>query len=141
MVTRELYETMVQEVSGLMASFVEAAGGNLDGIHMLGTSGTVTTVAGVHLDLPRYDRRRVDGLWMDNDEITKVVDRLIDMTYEQRAANPASAMNAPTSCSPAVPFSKRSAAHSRVRACASPDRGLREGILVEMMRADGAWGH
>ena len=34
------------------------------GIHMLGTSGTVTTLAGVHLDLPRYDRRRVDGTWL-----------------------------------------------------------------------------
>ena len=34
------------------------------GIHMLGTSGTVTTLAGVHLGLARYDRRRVDGLWL-----------------------------------------------------------------------------
>ena len=33
--------------------------------HLLGTSGTVTTLAGVHLGLERYDRRRVDGLWMD----------------------------------------------------------------------------
>ena len=34
---------------------------------MLGTSGTVTTIAGVYLDLPRYDRRRVDGCWMSDD--------------------------------------------------------------------------
>ena len=34
-------------------------------VHMLGTSGTVTTLAGVHLELPRYDRRHVDGLWLD----------------------------------------------------------------------------
>jgi exopolyphosphatase/guanosine-5'-triphosphate,3'-diphosphate pyrophosphatase len=139
-VTRELYETMVQEVSGLMAPFVETAGGNLDGIHMLGTSGTVTTVAGVHLDLPRYDRRRVDGLWMDNDEITRVVDLLIDMTYEQRAANPcigaerADLVLAGCAILEAI---RRAFPCPRLRVA---DRGLREGILVELMRADGAWG-
>ena len=37
-------------------------------MHLLGTSGTVTTLAGVHLDLPRYDRRRVDGIWMSDAE-------------------------------------------------------------------------
>ena len=34
---------------------------NCDGVHLLGTSGTVTTIAGIHLNLARYDRRRVDG--------------------------------------------------------------------------------
>jgi exopolyphosphatase/guanosine-5'-triphosphate,3'-diphosphate pyrophosphatase len=140
-ITRELYETMVQEVSGLMAPFVETAGGNLDGIHMLGTSGTVTTVAGVHLDLPRYDRRRVDGLWMDNDEITRVVDLLMDMTYEQRAANPcignerADLVLAGCAILEAI---RRAFPCPRLRVA---DRGLREGILVELMRADGAWGN
>jgi exopolyphosphatase/guanosine-5'-triphosphate,3'-diphosphate pyrophosphatase len=38
-------------------------------LHFLGTSGTVTTLAGVHLDLPRYDRRHIDGLWMDDHQI------------------------------------------------------------------------
>ncbi len=37
---------------------------DLDGFHMLGTSGTVTTIAGVFLRLRRYDRRRVDGCWL-----------------------------------------------------------------------------
>ena len=36
-------------------------------MHLLGTSGTVTTIAGVHLELQRYDRRRVDGCWMTDD--------------------------------------------------------------------------
>ena len=42
---------------------------------LLGTSGTVTTLAGVHLDLPRYDRRRVDGLWMDEADIEVMMTR------------------------------------------------------------------
>ena len=64
-VTRELFETMVEEVAGLCRRLrCREHGDGLDGLHLLGTSGTVTTIAGVHLDLPRYDRRRVDGCWM-----------------------------------------------------------------------------
>ena len=48
----------------------------------------MTTVGGIHLGLPRYDRRRVDGLWMRDDESRRVLDRLIDMRFDQRAANP-----------------------------------------------------
>ena len=59
----------------------------IDRMHLLGTSGTVTTIAGVHLDLKRYDRRRVDGCWMTDAEATEVVDRLIAMSYEERVAN------------------------------------------------------
>ena len=36
-------------------------------IHLLGTSGTVTTIAGVQMGLARYDRSRVDGCWLDSD--------------------------------------------------------------------------
>jgi exopolyphosphatase/guanosine-5'-triphosphate,3'-diphosphate pyrophosphatase len=140
-VTRELYETMVDEVGVLLAPFIAQAGSDINGLHMLGTSGTVTTVAGVHLDLPRYDRRRVDGLWMDHGEITRVVDRLIEMTYEQRAANPcignerADLVLAGCAILEAI---RRAFPCPRLRVA---DRGLREGILVEMMRADGAWGN
>jgi len=40
-------------------------------LHMLGTSGTVTTIAGVHLDLRRYERRRVDGCWLNDDQVRR----------------------------------------------------------------------
>ncbi len=55
--------------------------------HLLGTSGTVTTIAGVHLNLPRYDRRAVDGLWLDRQEVDVAVARLRAMSYAERAAN------------------------------------------------------
>ena len=58
-----------------------------EGFQIIGTSGTVTTVAGIHLDLPRYDRRRVDGLWMSADQADDAIDRLRAMDYHQRAAN------------------------------------------------------
>src|SRR5690606_10293530 len=58
------------------------------GFHLLGTSGTVTTLAGVHLGLERYDRRRVDGLWMDNDNVDAMIARLLSWDFEARVANP-----------------------------------------------------
>lgn len=44
--------------------------------HMVGTSGTVTSLAGVHLNLVRYDRNQVDGLWISSDEARAACDRL-----------------------------------------------------------------
>jgi exopolyphosphatase/guanosine-5'-triphosphate,3'-diphosphate pyrophosphatase len=141
-VNREIYEAMVNEVSGYIAPFVAANGAPaVDRMHLLGTSGTVTTIAGVHLDLKRYDRRRVDGCWMTDLEATAVVDRLIAMTYEERVANAcigaerADLVLAGCAILDAI---RREFPCRRVRVA---DRGLREGMLVQMMRADGVWGH
>src|SRR5690606_17777465 len=57
-------------------------------IHLLGTSGTVTTLAGVHLGLERYDRRQVDGIWMDEADVTAMIDRLVGTDYAGRVAHP-----------------------------------------------------
>jgi exopolyphosphatase/guanosine-5'-triphosphate,3'-diphosphate pyrophosphatase len=140
-VTADLFEKMVGEVSGYLAEFVGANGGNLDGVHLLGTSGTVTTIAGVHLDLPRYDRKRIDGCWLSDTEISGVVDRLIGMNYDERVASPcigserADLVLAGCAILEAI---RRAFPCPRLRVA---DRGLREGMLVELMRADGAWGN
>jgi exopolyphosphatase / guanosine-5'-triphosphate,3'-diphosphate pyrophosphatase len=138
-VTRELFETMVVEVGEELAGFAAAYGHDLGNFHLLGTSGTVTTIAGVHLDLLRYDRRRVDGCWLTESEVTAVVDRLAGMSYEQRVANPcigverADLVLAGCAILEAI---RRAFPCRRLRVA---DRGLREGMLVQMMRADGAW--
>ena len=129
------------EVSGHLAPFVAAAGPSaIDRMHLLGTSGTVTTIAGVHLDLKRYDRRRVDGCWMSDVEASGVVERLIAMSYEERAASPciggerADLVLAGCAILEAI---RREYPCRRLRVA---DRGLREGMLVQMMRADRVWG-
>ena len=55
---------------------------------LLGTSGTVTTLASVHLGLPSYDRRQVDGLVMPAAAMRDVCTRLAGMTVPDRAALP-----------------------------------------------------
>src|SRR5213080_4998652 len=68
-VIREIYAAMIAEVAALVDGFVAEHGGlKGDHVHLLGTSGTVTTIAGVHLELPRYERRRVDACWMTDHE-------------------------------------------------------------------------
>ena len=81
-VDRALFELMVTRRSpATLAPFTAMHDGHsVDGAHMLGTSGTVTTIAGIHLNLPRYDRRRVDGCWLHDGEVTRVIDRLLGMT-------------------------------------------------------------
>jgi exopolyphosphatase/guanosine-5'-triphosphate,3'-diphosphate pyrophosphatase len=139
-VTHELYETMIEEVAALFDRFVAEHGNTpVDRIHLLGTSGTVTTIAGVHLELKRYDRRRVDGCWMDAGQVTQVIERLLAMTYDDRVANAcigserADLVLAGCAILDAI---RRAFPCPRLRVA---DRGLREGMLVQMMREDGAW--
>jgi exopolyphosphatase/guanosine-5'-triphosphate,3'-diphosphate pyrophosphatase len=107
---------------------------------MLGTSGTVTTIAGVHLNLARYDRSRVDGCWLDEADINAVMERLLSMSYQDRVASPcigserADLVLAGCAILEAI---RRAFPCQRLRVA---DRGLREGMLVELMRQDGVWG-
>ena len=59
-----------EEVARFVEKFAADYPCDRDGFHMLGTSGTVTTIAGVFLRLKRYDRRRVDGCWLSDEEIS-----------------------------------------------------------------------
>src|SRR5467141_3981626 len=86
-VTPQSYALMVQEVAQYVAPFATEHGDDLAGLHLLGTSGTVTTLAGVHLNLVRYDRRRIDGVWLSDADITEVIARLLAMSYQERAGN------------------------------------------------------
>jgi exopolyphosphatase/guanosine-5'-triphosphate,3'-diphosphate pyrophosphatase len=137
-VTPESYARMEQEVARYIAPFAEEHGGDLSGMHLLGTSGTVTTLAGIHLNLLRYDRRRIDGIWMDDSEISAVVSRLLAMSYEERADNNCISLERAdlvlAGCA-ILDAIRRAFPLPRLRVA---DRGLREGMLVEMMREDGA---
>src|SRR6266536_68784 len=79
-VTPESYAKMVDEVAQYVAPFEAEHGADLRDMHMLGTSGTVTTLAGIHLNLARYDRRRIDGIWMNDADISATVTRLLGMS-------------------------------------------------------------
>jgi len=108
--------------------------------HLLGTSGTVTTIAGVQLGLPRYDRSRVDGCWLNSADIGKVTGDLLSFTYEQRAANPCIGRERAdlvlAGCA-ILEEIRLAFPAERIRVA---DRGLREGILTQLMKQDGTYG-
>jgi exopolyphosphatase/guanosine-5'-triphosphate,3'-diphosphate pyrophosphatase len=137
-VTRESYARMVAEVAQHIAPFAAEHGTDLHDMHLLGTSGTVTTLAGVYLNLVRYDRRRIDGIWMNNSDVTAVIEKLLGMSYQERVNNNCISVERAdlvlAGC--AILDAIRDAFPvPRLRVA---DRGLREGMLVEMMREDGA---
>ena len=137
-VSGAMFEAMTDHAARELASFVAMADGERRGrhFHLLGTSGTVTTIAGVFLGLARYDRRRVDGLWMSSGEVDHAVANLRKMTYEERAANAcighgrADLVLAGCAILEAI---RRAFPAERVRIA---DRGLREGMLIQLIRAD-----
>jgi exopolyphosphatase/guanosine-5'-triphosphate,3'-diphosphate pyrophosphatase len=137
----EWYEALVErlaegvarigDVQHLRAAFAEGRG------HVIGTSGTVTSLAGVHLDLARYSRARVDGMWFDVGDCRAAIARLLSQTREQRAANPCigkdradlvviggAILDAVLRVWPAP----------RIRVA---DRGLREGVLMRLAARHG----
>ena len=131
------YREMVDAVKAPIAAF--SAPERLRGLfrtgrtHLIGTSGAITSLAGLHLGLTRYERSKVDGLWMTRAECEAVRTRLSQLTPAQRAAQPcigpdrADLVLAGAAILEAV---QESWPCERVRVA---DRGLREGMLLSLM--------
>ncbi len=140
-VSPDCFGAMVRHVEAELSPFAARvkAEHRCGRFHLLGTSGTVTTVAGVFLGLPRYDRRRVDGLWMDRADVDDAVGRVRSMPFEARVANgcigPDRADLVLGGCA-ILEALRRTFPSERLRVA---DRGLREGILIQMMSRDGVW--
>ncbi len=142
-VTPSVFEDMVADVTTMLQQFegrnVLAHSVGSRRFHLLGTSGTVTTLAGVHLNLRRYDRRRVDGAWLSNREVDAMIKKILHMSFEDRVNNPcigadrADLVLAGCAILEAI---RRFWPAPRLRVA---DRGLREGLLTEMMAEDGVW--
>lgn len=139
----ETYEGMVAEVGRMLEPFDRAhaiserffAGGDKSARHvqMLGTSGTVTTIAGVLLDLPRYDRNRVDGCWLEGGAVQEASRRLAAMSVEERGQHPCVGPDRAdlvvAGCAIFEAIHRRWRA-GRIRVA---DRGVREGVLYGLM--------
>ena len=133
------YEHMCKVVRDAFAPFAERVRNSgtdfsrMRTLRMLGTSGTVTTLASLHLDLPQYDRRAVDGLIVPSQAMRDICSRLSSLSVQQRRE---------------VPCIGRERADLVVAGCAIleaildiwpadrlgvADRGIREGILRSLM--------
>ena len=108
-----------------------------EGFQIVGTSGTVTTVAASHLGLRRYDRNKVDGLRMTSDQIDTVIRSYLEMGPDGRRADPRIGRDRQ-----ALIMSGAAILQALLRVWPTDrmtvaDRGLREGLLYAQMSADG----
>ncbi len=101
--------------------------------HLIGTSGTVTSLAGVHLGLERYDRNKVDGAWVSRDDALAAARRLQAMCHAERAAEPCIGRERAdlvlAGCA-ILEVVSQAWPSDRLRVA---DRGLREGLLMTLM--------
>jgi exopolyphosphatase/guanosine-5'-triphosphate,3'-diphosphate pyrophosphatase len=131
------YERMRERTRRSFDLFAATLPKDRDGIRLLGTSGTVTTLASVHLALPSYDRRAIDGLHVPIQAMQEISSMIAGMTFKERAALPcigperADLVVAGCAILEAIldiwPAAKLGIA----------DRGIREGILRSLMARDG----
>jgi exopolyphosphatase/guanosine-5'-triphosphate,3'-diphosphate pyrophosphatase len=130
---RAMVDTVKAEISAFRRADPMKAVFEADRAHLVGTSGAITSLAGLHLSLPRYDRSRVDGIWMSRADCDAAAARLLALGPKERAAQPcigpdrADLVLAGAAILQAV---QELWPCSRVRVA---DRGLREGILISLM--------
>jgi exopolyphosphatase / guanosine-5'-triphosphate,3'-diphosphate pyrophosphatase len=135
-VSAATYEAMVAEMTAALAAFqarhaiaAEIAAGRTQ---LLGSSGTVTTLAGVHLDLPRYDRNRVDGSVLSFDDIVRASRRLGALSWQERAAHPCIGPERADLVLAGCAILEAICLAWPVGRVVVADRGVREGILLRL---------
>ncbi len=131
------YNRMRERARESFSRFAELLPSKTPGIRLLGTSGTVTTLASVHLALPSYDRKAVDGLHVPIGDMRRISTMISEMDFGGRSSLPcigterADLVVAGCAILEAIldiwPAEKLGIA----------DRGIREGILRSLMARDG----
>jgi exopolyphosphatase/guanosine-5'-triphosphate,3'-diphosphate pyrophosphatase len=131
------YKRMRERARHAFARFAAMLPEEREGIRLLGTSGTVTTLASVHLALPAYDRRAVDGLHMPIDAIQKISGMIAGMDYEERSALPCIGAERADLVVAGCAILEAIIELWPARNLGVADRGIREGILRSLMARDG----
>jgi exopolyphosphatase/guanosine-5'-triphosphate,3'-diphosphate pyrophosphatase len=138
-VTIETYEAMVAEMHAAILPFEERHGiaariARRD-VQMLGSSGTVTTLAGIDMKLPRYNRAMVDGSVLGFANVREVSHRLAGMSYDARVAHPCIGGDRADLVLAGCAILEAICLLWPVGRLRVADRGIREGILLGMLDA------
>ncbi len=108
-----------------------------EGFQIIGTSGTITTVAASYLGLRRYDRNRVDGLTMTSTQIDQVVREYLALGPEGRRLDPRIGRDRHTQIMSGAAILMALMRVWPTDRMSVADRGLREGLLYAQMTRDG----
>jgi exopolyphosphatase / guanosine-5'-triphosphate,3'-diphosphate pyrophosphatase len=103
---------------------------------MLGSSGTVTTLAAVHLKLRHYSRRRIDGVVLRFEDQRRASRRLAGQTHDERASNPCIGAERADLVLAGCAILEAICRLWPVGRLRVADRGIREGILLSLVRGN-----
>ena len=131
------YGRMKERVRHAFRRFSELLPPGRENIRLLGTSGTVTTLASVHLALPSYDRRAVDGLLMPAESMRAVNAMLSRMSIEERSQLPCIGSDRADLVVAGCAILEAIMDIWPAKTLGIADRGIREGILRSLMARDG----
>jgi exopolyphosphatase / guanosine-5'-triphosphate,3'-diphosphate pyrophosphatase len=138
-ISPDAYAAMVQEARDAMSAFAQrfdiGKGLAAGGVQMLGSSGTVTTLGGIHLNLPRYIRSVVDGSMLNFAAIAAISARLATMSCTERAAYPCIGTDRADLVVAGCAILEAICALWPVGQLRVADRGIREGILFNLLAA------
>ena len=138
---RDDYEEIVETMDNQLASFDQEHGISehlaSNTIQMLGTSGTVTTLGGLYLNLPRYDRSKVDGLDMRVETIAAISERLAKMNHGERARHGCIGEERADLVIMGCAIMESICRRWPMPVVRAADRGIREGLLMELMQTNG----
>lgn len=137
----QAYEQMVQHVATKLPTFciknsIKQRIKNKK-VQMLGTSGTVTTLGAVHLNLNYYDRSLIDGLKLTFQDIERASKRLTKQSFQNRSELPCIGNERADLVIPGCAILEAICKRWIVGELSIADRGLREGMLLELMVGDG----
>ena len=131
------YSRMRERARRAFARFEEMLPEPKNGIRLLGTSGTVTTLASVHLALPAYDRRAVDGLHVQTEAMQKISSMIAGMDYSERSGLPCIGPERADLVVAGCAILEAILEIWPAENLGVADRGIREGILRSLMARDG----
>jgi len=131
------YHRMRERVRHAFSRFATTLPGDKQDIRLLGTSGTVTTLASVHLALPSYDRKAVDGLMVPTDSMRAISAMMSRMSMAERAELPCIGFERADLVVDGCAILEAIMDIWPAKTLGVADRGIREGILRSLMARDG----
>src|SRR6476619_3297182 len=131
------YKRMRERARRAFANFATMLPEGREGIRLLGTSGTVTTLASVHLALPSYDRRAVDGLHVPIEAMQRISTMIAEMDHDARSSLPCIGSERADLVVAGCAILEAIIEIWPARNLGIADRGIREGILRSLMARDG----
>ncbi|MGR3783232.1 MAG: Ppx/GppA phosphatase family protein [Albimonas sp.] len=128
-------------IAGFLPYEDESAAAKLPGLQIIGASGTVTTIGALRLGLTKYDRAKVDGMWLERSASARIARHLIDLGPEGRRTHPGVGPDRAE-----LVIAGAAILQTILRLWPAPrirvaDRGLREGMLYSLMWAERARQH